>query len=498
MKSRTSFSRMHNAATLSLPAAGVLASAAGTNDAEWHVRGELIRNLINAARGTQLLSVTLMCAIVVLGWGRFPDWQLLAWLGLGVVLAACRIGVENVYDRHTDKDAAWQQRFIERYSIVWMVSGVVWGLAVLIFFGRSPVPSQFICWLIVAGVGAYAVNCLALHPPLVRRYLFALSTTLLASISFRIYQQDIEAPSYLYGFMLLSLGQWFLLLRVGSHIYETHRNNYELLRHNHVLINSLTQQRQAALSAVATKNRLLASAAHDMRQPVLALSLYADWLRNEPEAVHEIAPKIVRATHAVNALFESLFDLARFDSDQVRLQIERIDLRHLLHDLDLQHRPAAEAKGLEFRVHGIPGEVLTDPIQVRRMIGNLLGNAIKYTESGGVLLAVRRMNNTVRIEVWDTGIGIAPEHLRDVFLEFYKVPDHAGTSDGFGLGLAIVARLSHALGHAVTVRSRLRRGSVFGVHFRNIGETGNASVARNSLPSSTSAIRTRPNPAAAG
>ncbi len=478
MKSRRSFSRDDTPPTLDLPAAGVLSST-GIDDADWHVRGELIRNLINAARGTQLLAVTLMCAIVVLGWGQFPEWQLLVWLVLGAGVALCRIAVERLYDRRIDKNAAWQHRFIQYYSAVWMVSGVVWGLAVLIFFGHGSVPSQFICWLIVAGVAAYVVNCLALHPPLVRCYLLALSVTLLASIGLRIYELQFDGPRYLYGLLLLSIGQWVLLLRVGSHIYETHRNNYELLRHNHVLINSLTQQRQAALSAVATKNRLLASAAHDMRQPVLALSLYADWLRNEPEAVREIAPKIVRATHAVNALFESLFDLARFDSDQIRLHIERIDLGQLLRDLELQHRPAAEAKGLEFRVHGMAGEVLTDPIQVRRMIGNLLGNAIKYTEEGGVLLAARRTHHGIRIEVWDTGIGIAVEYLRDIFLEFYKVPDHAGTSDGFGLGLAIVARLSHALGHPVTVRSRLQHGSVFGVTFRTVGVAGQDNVARD-------------------
>ena len=78
---------------------------------------------------------------------------------------------------------------------------------------------------------------------------------------------------------------WWLLLRAGRRIHETARNSFELLFHNHILINSLTQQRQAAVSAVAMKNRFLASAAHDMRQPVLALSLYADWLRNEPELV---------------------------------------------------------------------------------------------------------------------------------------------------------------------------------------------------------------------
>jgi len=261
-----------------------------------------------------------------------------------------------------------------------------------------------------------------------------------------------------------------LLLRAGRNIHESARNSLELLFHNHILIKSLTQQRQAAVAAVAMKNRFLASAAHDMRQPVLALSLYADWLRNEPELVLELAPKIVRATHAVNALFDSMFDLARIDSGQVRLHIERVDVAELLHDLELQYRPVAESRGLDFRVHVTEGSFLTDPIRVRRMIGNLLANAIKYTADGGVLLASRQTRDGLRIEVWDTGIGIAPENLRDVFLEFYKVADHAGTSDGFGLGLAIVARLSHVLGHPVSVRSRLGSGSVFRVALHDADE----------------------------
>ena len=149
----------------------------------------------------------------------------------------------------------------------------------------------------------------------------------------------------------LDWGRWSGFRRSSCRrIHETARNSFELLYHNHILINSLTQQRQAAVAAVAMKNRFLASAAHDMRQPVLALSLYADWLRNEPELVLELAPKIVRATHAVNALFDSMFDLARIDSGQVRLHIEQVDVSELLHDLELQYRPVAESKGLEFRV----------------------------------------------------------------------------------------------------------------------------------------------------
>ncbi|RYZ13149.1 MAG: HAMP domain-containing histidine kinase [Comamonadaceae bacterium] len=435
-----------------------------TDDADQWVRGELIRGVMSASRGSQLLAMALMPAMVVLGWGHVETWQLLLWLCFGLSVAMVRMYVERIYEtQYASKDARTQELFIERFGMLWSASAFAWGLSILIFFERSPVTNQFICWLIVAGVATFALNGLALHPPLLHRYLNTLFITLFVAIGLRIVELRFEGPNFLYGFLLLAGVHWRLLLRAGGRIYETHRNNHELLYHNHILINSLTQQRQAAVSAVSMKNRFLASAAHDMRQPVLALSLYADWLRNEPELVSEIAPKIVRATHAVNALFDSLFDLARIDSGQVRLHIERVDVSQLLRDLELQYRPLAQAKGLEFRVHALEGEAITDPIRVRRMIGNLLANAIKYTTTGGVLLAARRTAHGMRVEVWDTGIGIASENLRDVFLEFFKVADHAGTSDGFGLGLAIVARLSHALGHPVTVRSRVGRGSLFAV-----------------------------------
>jgi signal transduction histidine kinase len=90
-----------------------------------------------------------------------------------------------------------------------------------------------------------------------------------------------------------------------------------------------------------------------------------------------------------------------------------------------------------------------------------VSNAIKYTHHGGVLVAVRRTGALQRIEIWDTGVGIAPVHQREIFREFYKVPAHAGTEDGFGLGLYIVARLTQILGHPLTLASRPGRGTVF-------------------------------------
>ena len=443
--------------------ASASAPAAADEAGPW-VRGELIRSLMQAVRGAQYLGAGMMLALGALCWAHVPHWEVIAWLVLGAAATALRAWGERVYRaQYAGTDAAAQIAYMEHYARTWSAIGFVWGLAVLLFFERVPLVSQFMAWLIVAGVATFPLNALALHPPLLKRYLNTIFLTLTAAMAVRVFQLREQHLSFHYGFLLMPLLHWALLYRAGRRVYETARNSFELLFHNHILINSLTQQRQAAVSAVAMKNRFLASAAHDMRQPVLALSLYADWLRNEPALVEEIAPKIVRATHAVNTLFDSLFDLARLDSGQVRLKVDRVDLRNLLHDLELQYRPLAEAKGLRFRVHMQRGTIQSDPVHVRRIIGNLLANAIKYTEKGGVLLAARRFKGKFRVEVWDTGIGIASEDLRNVFLEFYKASDHAGTSDGFGLGLAIVARLAQSLNHPVHVRSHHGRGSVFRV-----------------------------------
>ena len=107
------------------------------------------------------------------------------------------------------------------------------------------------------------------------------------------------------------------------------------------------------------------------------------------------------------------------------------------------------------------GTTVSDPILLQRIVGNLISNAVKYTRKGGVLVASRTTAQGLRVDVWDTGVGIAPMHQREIFREFYKVPTHTGTEEGFGLGLYIVSRLTHILGHPLTLQSRAGRGSVF-------------------------------------
>ena len=429
------------------------------------VEAELVRGLMRTARTTQAMGLLLIPIFIGVIWDDARLDLLALWLLAALAAAFARSAMMGRYARDTAGSGPEEQlAFFARHRMVWPVSALIWGLTTVLYFDRSSLADQFICWLMMAGLAMFSVNSLSSHLPTLRAYLDTLAFTALSVMLWRTgIELHFHGPYYHYWVMALLVIFWFVLRQAGLRLHLTHRSNYELQYRNNQLIESLTRQTQAALDAVEIKNRFLASAAHDIRQPVHALGLYADWLGSEPELVHEIAPKILESTKAVNALFDSLFDLVRLDSGKIKLNIEAVDLGRLLRELELQYRPLAQAKGLQFRVHVARGTVVSDPILLRRILGNLLSNAIKYTQRGGVLVASRQRGGARHIEVWDTGLGIAPVHQREIFREFYKVPSHAGTEDGFGLGLYIVARLAAILGHPLSLQSRPGRGTVFRV-----------------------------------
>ncbi|MDE2604793.1 MAG: HAMP domain-containing histidine kinase [Burkholderiales bacterium] len=437
---------------------------APTPSAEAHwVDGELVRSLMRTQRQAQWLSLLPVLVIFGVLWDDLPPALMAAWILAVLAVTGWRYAVLRRYEdrvRHqgTDEHLA----FFRRWRLVWPATALLWGAATFLYFDRTSLSDQFICWLTLAGLAMLSVNGLSTQRSTMLAYLDTMAATSLAIMGWRmVVQLHLQGPTYHWWLVGLLLVFWQVLRHTGLQLHATHRRNFELQFRNEQLIESLTRQTQAALDAVEIKNRFLASAAHDIRQPVHALGLYADWLGSEPELVHEIAPKIVESTKAVNHLFDSLFDLARLDSGKIRLNIDTVDVAKLLRDLELQYRPLCEAKGLQFRMYLRPGTTVSDPILLQRIVGNLIANAVKYTQRGGVLVASRPARDGLRVEIWDTGVGIAPVHQREIFREFYKVPSHSGTEDGFGLGLYIVARLTDILGHPLALQSRLGRGSVF-------------------------------------
>jgi signal transduction histidine kinase len=315
--------------------------------------------------------------------------------------------------------------------------------------------------------GIFSTTYLSNHARLLKRFLIAFALGLTGSVAVQVlFDQHFQIDKEQIWFLMMVALFVLLLNRVGDRMNRTFIKSLKLQHRNKRLIHSLTQQREAALSAVATKNRLLASAAHDMRQPVLALDIYADWLMSEPSASKELSPKISAATKAVIALFDSLFDMAKLAEGQISVNVSRINIKTLMDDLSVQYLPIAQAKQLDLRMRMFKKEgrdcdvdLWTDPLLIKRILGNLISNAIKYTDAGGVLVACRNTLKGIRFEIWDTGVGIAAEQQDLVFREFYKGSTNTGTTDGFGLGLAIVTQLTELLGYELVMKSRVGRGT---------------------------------------
>ncbi len=209
------------------------------------------------------------------------------------------------------------------------------------------------------------------------------------------------------------------------------------------------------------KTRLLAAASHDLRQPLQALALFTDRLAlSETEPAQRERIRYMQASVAsLDQLFVQLLDISQIDAGVLRPRVTRFALERVLDEVDRNFRSLAEAKALRLVVRHTDVWVTSDYFMLSRVVGNLVANAVRYTAAGGVLVAARRRGGGIRIDVVDTGEGIAQEHQGRVFEEFFKVDGAAGV--GLGLGLATVQRLSTLLGVGVSLRSTLGRGSWF-------------------------------------
>ncbi|CAO3433039.1 PAS domain-containing sensor histidine kinase [Azospirillum doebereinerae] len=225
----------------------------------------------------------------------------------------------------------------------------------------------------------------------------------------------------------------------------------------------LNESLRASQAANADKLRLLATASHDLRQPVMSLGLFLEVLRHRvgPNE-HSIMGALMAAHLSMRTLLDGMLDTARLDAGALTPEIGPVSMDVLLEGIACEFALQAEMRGVRFRVVSCSCEVVSDPQLLERILRNLIGNALKYTERGGILLGCRRSGDRLRIEVWDSGPGIPKQSQELIFEEFRQLdnPNH-DQRRGVGLGLSIVARLAKQLGHEIGLHSRLGQGSVF-------------------------------------
>ncbi len=228
----------------------------------------------------------------------------------------------------------------------------------------------------------------------------------------------------------------------------------------------LRKQKDEAERTSLAKSRFLAAASHDLRQPLHALSLFAAEFEQQSIGLTQrrLLRQISTAIDAMNEQLNPLLDISRLDLGDVVPRREAVALGPLIERVVAMHRHGAHAKGLRLRQMPTAAWAESDAHLLGRMIGNLVSNAVRYTNQGSIVVGVRRCGSDWRIEVRDSGIGIDAEQLSLIFQEFYQVDNpERDAGKGLGLGLAIVARLGQMLDHRIEVRSSSGRGSVFAI-----------------------------------
>jgi CheY-like chemotaxis protein len=227
----------------------------------------------------------------------------------------------------------------------------------------------------------------------------------------------------------------------------------------------LERAKAEADEANVSKTRFVAAASHDILQPLNAARLYVTSLIERQRAGEDgaLVQNIDASLEAVEEIFTALLDISRLDTGAMKPEIGDFRIDELLPRLDVEFAPLAREKGLKLDFMSCSQSVRSDRRLLRRLLQNLISNAIKYTPSGRVLVGCRRRGEKLRIEVYDTGIGIPQGKRRAVFREFHRLDQGARVARGVGLGLSIVERIARVLDCEITLKSNVGRGSRFSI-----------------------------------
>jgi len=403
-----------------------------------------------------VLPFSVLCAYFLRD--TLPLAFLVGWLAAVVAINAVRVAVSRAYFRAPRARSdlpLWRRRAI----LVYATSGLTWGVLVAATVLRATLTQQQAVFLIFALLTTFLAAGRANYPPAVRAYLVAAFVPMVAA-GLGEGERSILVIGMLAAFAIA-------VTRIGAY---SHRFMAEAIASRHEnarLLASLMAQRDTLDEAGRAKTRFLAAASHDLRQPMQAITLLVESLqeRSRESATRAIVESIRSSVGTMAALLNAILDISRFDAGTVRPERSHFPLGPMLGRLRHAHAEAATQKGLRLRVVRSSAVIETDAVLLYRILSNLIANAVRYTERGGVVVGCRRHAHGVSIEVWDSGPGIDATQQREIFREFVQLGNpQRDREQGLGLGLAIVERTARLLGHRLELRSRPGKGSMFALH----------------------------------
>jgi signal transduction histidine kinase/CheY-like chemotaxis protein len=428
------------------------------------VRAESIRTLYLQLR-TSAAAAAIVTLYMATTAAPFTPWQvILVWLAVQLTTQILREALFRAW-RHAEASDDVLERWALAYSCYMGLAGLVWGSTIFLFaHPEQPVTVALtLCGLY--GIAAGSVPGNAYNPPGV----YAFAGLIFASVLVRLLATGD------YDYILLGLASaGFALIMVGFCRVQarTIAEGFRIRFENRALLEALSVQKaeaeaarhHAELASLA-KSQFLAAASHDLRQPLYALSLFSASLEELrlDAAGRAVVGDIQRSIATLEQLFDGLLDISRLEAGVVEARLAPLSVDDLFDRLSQYHRPIAVERGLDLRFRSDGEWALSDPALLEQVLSNLLGNAVRYTPEGAILLAARHRGASLRFEIWDTGIGIAPDDCARIFQEFVQIGNpERDRRKGLGLGLSIAQRASALIGATIDVVSRPGHGSRFG------------------------------------
>ncbi len=424
--------------------------------AEGRILVEQLRLLLGNVSGSAILGII---TITLLVWVLSSDRNLLELMVWGIAAALPRIFLMLAGRRLLASGVSCEQapRLVWQLVIYHAAHGAVWGALAWLTLDTATTAGSI---LVITVLVLLASSSISLFSPVLPIYV-AFSTPILLALVSKLWLMG--NPDYRPLGVVAVLYVPMLFMQARNSAAAT-RAAINLRFENVELVERLHGETERAEQANLAKSKFLAAASHDLRQPIHAQGLFLEALaRSGLSANQEAILSSVRAASEASAgMLNTLLDFSRIEAGVVEPQIRPFHLQPLLTRIENELAPQANAKGLVYRSRETHAAVESDPALVELILRNLVSNAIRYTEHGGVLVACRTRDEQVLLEIWDTGIGIEPSQQREIFREFHQLGNpERDRNKGLGLGLAIAQGLACALGYELSLVSVPGRGSMF-------------------------------------
>jgi len=425
-----------------------------TNDAIRSAQVAMLFRYVTVGVLGALAGATTVCVGLVQT-GRLQPSVAAIWLA---ILSACvvfHILLRYLYKRVSPPPGNWRI-WAHLFTLISFAEGITWGFATLLLAGSDDYESQILILLATCGVAAGAVSAFGSYMP---AFIAIFVPATLLYLGHAFLQPDVFQTRF-------AVMDIIFVITIGSLGYLSNANIEAVLRLNiekDILTENLRREKQRAEEANLAKSHFLASASHDLRQPVHALSLFIGALSSYPMSadMRRLVEHIEESANAMGGLFGSLLDISRIDAGAIQPQLESFELQPLLQRICNDHMAECQAKGNNLKLVSCTATVHADVVLLERILRNLISNAVRYTSNGRILVGCRR-GQSLMIEVHDTGCGIPLEEQDRIFDEFYQIKNpERDRSKGLGLGLAIVKRLAMVLNFSIELRSEPGKGTVF-------------------------------------